>query len=428
MRPHPLEIGLMLLLAVLAAFELSIAFSTIAHAHDCLGRMQDLRGIGKDPRGFVEDCQRTGWVGAITVALTATAAATWIANHARRWWRGPRPRSIPTLSQELFRHIPIAQGEDYRPDLKRRYDAYDKVKDNSDPSNCKFMIKLPNGVIVISAKSSCCADGPAAGPGYRSGRQLDRWGQDGTSYQLPNVAGGKGLPAETVRYMVLPKDFGRDAGIQNGDVAVIIYKDQLTTAVVGERGPAGDPPLKAGGAPRWKIGEESCATHEDLGVEPFEARDDKGRGLRIKNASIPQDVIRIVFPNSRFAPKELNDANINDKVEERATALYNKLRAATAAREQAGLVEQARTAAADAYGWLKKEYNLLSRMTQPLAADQPAPKSAVNPAKSKSAASKSAQAGPKQKAPAAKPAARAPTKPAAHPKPAAPPRPKTLPK
>ena len=46
-------------------------------------------------------------------------------------------------------------------------------------------------------------------------------------------------------------------------------------------------------------------------------------------ASDEQDALYFVFPNSAFAPDELNLETINTKIKERAFALYNKLRGAS---------------------------------------------------------------------------------------------------
>jgi hypothetical protein len=53
--------------------------------------------------------------------------------------------------------------------------------------------------------------------------------------------------------------------------------------------------------------------------------DAKGFGQRARNASVEQDVLYFVFPNSAFAEGELNLETINTKIRERAFGLYNKL-------------------------------------------------------------------------------------------------------
>jgi hypothetical protein len=47
------------------------------------------------------------------------------------------------------------------------------------------------------------------------------------------------------------------------------------------------------------------------------------------HASVEQDILYFVFPNSAFAEGELNLETINTKVKERAFGLYNKLRGAS---------------------------------------------------------------------------------------------------
>ena len=163
------------------------------------------------------------------------------------------------------------------------------------------------------------ADGPAAGPGRKTGSQLDPTGQDATSFRLSI---GASLPAETVPYIVLPLNAAGhgpfDPAVAIGDVAIVIYKDKITAAICGDLGPT------------RKIGEASIAVHQALQPacpDPCQ-RDAHGFCTRARNASVEQDVLYFVFPHSAFAAGELTLDNINAKVTERALALYNQLRAA----------------------------------------------------------------------------------------------------
>ena len=64
-------------------------------------------------------------------------------------------------------------------------------------------------------------------------------------------------------------------------------------------------------------------------ISPWILRPRRERSLRARNASVEQDVLCFVFPNSAFAASELNLETINTKVKERAFGLYNKLRGAS---------------------------------------------------------------------------------------------------
>jgi hypothetical protein len=168
------------------------------------------------------------------------------------------------------------------------------------------------------------ADGPAAGPGRLTGKQLDPGsGQDDTSLHFAD--GKSGLPAETVPYIVLPqlalhspKVF--DPAIAIGDVAIVIFKDKVVAAVCGDLGPFD------------KIGEASIAVHKALQQpgcpDPCSERDANGFCRRARDSSVEQDVLYFVFPNSAFDKSELAPETINTKVQERAFALYNMLRGA----------------------------------------------------------------------------------------------------
>lgn len=229
----------------------------------------------------------------------------------------------PPKSADLVKDIPFDTATDTAVDAKKRYDNFDQ-SGTKDPNCCKALLQFPNGGAVFwSSKMAIDADGPAAGPGCRSGRQLDPGsGQNQTSLTL----GAEGsLPSESVRYIVLPEkkkdspdSFHPDLAI--GDVAVVIYKDKLTTAICGDMGPPN------------KIGEASIATHLGLkGAAPDPCKRDSPDGpcSCITDCSVEQDVLFFVFPGSAFDADELTMANVNAKVSERAVSLFNGLGSAT---------------------------------------------------------------------------------------------------
>jgi ABC transporter substrate binding protein len=82
-----------------------------------------------------------------------------------------------------------------------------------------------------------------------------------------------------------------------------------------------------------EIIEASIRVHEALQQQgcpdPCSKRDAKWLLSAARNASVEQDVLYFVFPNSAFAESELNLETINTKVKERAFGLYNKLRGAS---------------------------------------------------------------------------------------------------
>jgi hypothetical protein len=233
----------------------------------------------------------------------------------------------PAASQHLVQGVPFDTAVDFAVEAKKRFDLADAKPGNKDPSRCKALLRFPDagavrGPVFWSSKMAIDADGPAAGPGRRTGRQLDPDGQDETSLR---VAGGSSLPAETVAYIVLPqlaphsnKTFDPAVGI--GDMAVVIFKDRMTAAVCGDLGPFN------------KLGEASIRVHELLRPatpDPCSGRDANGFCSRVRNASVGEDVLFFVFPDSAFPQGELSLANIEETVKTRALALYDQFRGAS---------------------------------------------------------------------------------------------------
>ena len=227
--------------------------------------------------------------------------------------------------------LPRLQGVDFSvavnctPEVKARYDAFDaSPPGRTDPNKCKALLQFPNGGPVFwSSKMAIDADGPSAGPGLPDGRELDPGsGQTDTTLHFSD---GGGLPSATIPYIVLPqsgahtgRSFHPDLTI--GDLAVVIFGDKVTAAVCGDLGPHN------------RIGEASIRVHENLRhrgfPDPCSRRDQKNNCLRIRNASVGQDVLFFVFPSSSIAA-DLTRANAEGKIAE-ALSLYDSFRSANA--------------------------------------------------------------------------------------------------
>jgi hypothetical protein len=213
--------------------------------------------------------------------------------------------------------VPFSTAVNVAAANKAAFDAFDKTPaGKSDPSLCKALLKFPENTVFWSSKMAIDADGPAAGPGRRKGSELDPGsGQDDTSLHF--AGSGKGLPSETMPYIVLPGGtFRANTGLALGDVAVVIFKDKITAAICADMGPT------------KKIGEGSIRVHEAFhppAPDPCSLRQPDGSCRRILNASIEENVLYFVFPGSAFGA-ELNAGNLEAKVKERAFALYNRLR------------------------------------------------------------------------------------------------------
>jgi len=225
--------------------------------------------------------------------------------------------------------VPFDVAVDFAPAVRKIFADADGRPGNKDPSKCKALLKFPaDGVrpeaVFWSAKMAIDADGPAAGPGRLNGKTLDpASGQNDTSLHFAN---GRGLPSELVPYIVLPQKAPHsqetfDPVVSLGDLAVVIFKDKTAAAICADIGPFN------------KIGEASIRVHEALQQQgcpdPCTKRNGKGFCTKARDASVEQDVLYFIFPNSALAPAELNLETINTKIKERAFALYNKLRGAS---------------------------------------------------------------------------------------------------
>jgi hypothetical protein len=241
----------------------------------------------------------------------------------------PIPFRPPTASKRQLDGVPFDLAADFAPTARKIFAAADRSRGNKDPSKCKALLKFPADgdrpeAVFWSAKMAIDADGPAAGPGRPNGKTLDpASGQNDTSLHFAN---GRGLPSELVPYVVLPQKEPHskdtfDPAVSLGDLAIVIFKDKTAAAICADIGPFN------------KIGEASIRVHESLQQQgcpdPCTKRDEKGFCVKARDASVEQDVLYFVFPNSAFAPDELNLETINTKIKERAFALYNKLRGAS---------------------------------------------------------------------------------------------------
>jgi Fungal chitosanase of glycosyl hydrolase group 75 len=232
------------------------------------------------------------------------------------------PFRPPPASRRQLAGVPFDTAVSFAAEAKTRFDQFDSRPNNRDPSKCKALLAFPGRgakirAVFWSAKMAIDADGPAAGPRQRKGKDLDPTGQNVTTFRFSN---GKSLPAEAVPYIVLPQNEAENgpfnSNIAIGDVAVVIFKDMITAAICGDLGPV------------KKIGEASIRVHEALQPacpDPC-SRDRSGFCSKVRNSSVEEDVLYFVFPNSAFDVNELTLDNSTTKIKERAFTLYNQLR------------------------------------------------------------------------------------------------------
>src|ERR1051325_5854374 len=159
----------------------------------------------------------------------------------------------PTASAAQCSGVPFSDAQNVATENKAAFDEFDQsAAGKNDPSKCKALLRFADNAIFWTSKMAIDADGPAAGPGRRTGSELDPdSGQDDTTYHFPGT--NKGLPSEAIAYIVLPGGtFRQNTGLAIGDVAVVIYKDKMSAAICGDIGP------------KKKIGEGSIRLHEAL--------------------------------------------------------------------------------------------------------------------------------------------------------------------
>jgi hypothetical protein len=151
------------------------------------------------------------------------------------------PFRPPPASRRQLDGVPFDTAVNFATAAKSRFDAR---PGNRDPSRSKAVLAFPGRgsqikAVFWSAKMAIDADGPAAGPGQKKGTELDRTGQNVTSFRFSN---GKSLPAEAVPYLVLPMNEASngpfDPKVKIGDIAIVIFKDLITAAICGDLKPS----------------------------------------------------------------------------------------------------------------------------------------------------------------------------------------------
>lgn len=220
--------------------------------------------------------------------------------------------SIPIRSQAALFGIDLSTFDPLQ-DRINVYAKYDSEHEDGDPSRVEFIGKLKSGVVIWCAKLAIDADGvPKDHFQGRTGKQLDpASGQNDTSLHVD----GDPLSSEAHPYYVIPGgSFRIQSGLQLGDICAVIFNGCITGAVFGDVGP-------------WdKIGEGSIFLHEGLSAggapDPCVHRDSNGNCVRIRNSSIPRDVIVIGFPNSKI---DLKWDTLADQVRQEAYRLFSSI-------------------------------------------------------------------------------------------------------
>lgn len=222
--------------------------------------------------------------------------------------------SVPPASAATLSGIDFSTAAPVADASKSLYDEFDRDAGRNDPSRCRAILRFPNGTIFWSSKMAIDADGIAASPGHKTGKQLDPLdGQNDTSFHFPD---GAALSSERHPYLVLPLGVFRAAtGLALGDLAAVVYRNILTAAICGDLGPT------------HKIGEGSIRLHEAFhppAPDPCSARNPDGSCRRIHDASIEENVLFFVFPGSAIGAA-LTPDSAEMLIKARAFALFAQL-------------------------------------------------------------------------------------------------------
>jgi hypothetical protein len=194
-------------------------------------------------------------------ALPATATATATAAHS------------PPTADEL-----LAKVESCSQISKGRYRS-----DTGAPAN--IPVCGMDGAVFFKADMDIDCDGQ---PTEKCNSGTDPWFQDSTAFQQSD---GAQLSSENLPYVVVPSPGRiwnyRSSGIGGGSLAVVVHKDRVQYAVVGDTGPVGI------------IGEASYATAEALDIDPDP-----------RTGGVASEVTYILFKNSKVSPIESRSAAV----------------------------------------------------------------------------------------------------------------------
>lgn len=129
---------------------------------------------------------------------------------------------VPPASAATLGGIDFSTAAPVADTSKALYDEFDRDAGRNDPSRCKAILRFPNDTIFWSSKMAIDADGSAASPGHKTGKQLDPLdGQSDTSFHFPD---GAALSSQRHPYIVLPLGVFRAAtGLAVGDLAAVVY-------------------------------------------------------------------------------------------------------------------------------------------------------------------------------------------------------------
>lgn len=229
------------------------------------------------------------------------------------------PFKPPTASAQLLNGVPFAAGHPIGGAYRQRFTECDvndtcmgkkqKYRCTDDRSSNTVLLDLPHDVVFFDAKMAVDADGSPLSKNHHNTDQPE------TSLRYPGPD-QLSIDADKVPYIAVPGgQFMNDLRIDLGDVAAVVYHDKIVYALVADVGPP------------CKIGEGSIELHERLGHHACTSRNAKGACEKIRDVSIPKDVLYFVFrgSKSRIWPG-LTPQNVNERVATEGASRMNELR------------------------------------------------------------------------------------------------------
>jgi len=178
---------------------------------------------------------------------------------------------------------------------------------SENPNRNTALLKFPDGTVFFDGKMAVDADGS------EYARRVGGVNQSETSVKI----GNRSLDASKVPFIVVPQNasatvsFRKSTGTELGDLAVVVYKNKIIFAIVGDAGPS------------CRIGEGSIFVHEKAGnhICKNPACSD------IHDNGIDDKVLYFIFPNTdvRKVPG-MTMVKLKPYIETEGKKLFDRLR------------------------------------------------------------------------------------------------------
>ena len=221
---------------------------------------------------------------------------------------GQQPYVPPVASVSILKDISLSgtpAGQKFR-DRFMECDEHDTCDGkplrhgcSKDKNRNSVLQTLPGGTVFYDGKMGLDADGS---PYSQKTPGATDQPQTSLRYKTP---GSPSVNSDRVPYIVIPGGgFNKALGIQEGDVAAVVYGGKRVFAVIADSGPV------------CKLGEGSIQLHELLGHAVCKKRAKNGDCEKLANTGVEQDVLYFIFQGThKTLLPGLTPENINDRIE-----------------------------------------------------------------------------------------------------------------